>query len=225
MLFLFLQILFVILAYLIGSIPFGIVISKSIKGIDIRTQGSKNVGTTNVLRVVGLKCALLVLVFDMLKGSIFVIISSILINKNVINNSNSLIIIPTIFYGLAGFLGHTFSVYLKFKGGKGVATAAGVILFYKPLLFCIALIVFSVVLIISKYVSLSSIISTFACFIISIFINIPSFDYWMILTLFIFFSLILFLHRSNIKRIINKQESSINFKSFKNKDEPTFIVK
>lgn len=141
------EILFVLCAYLIGSIPTGLLLARAFGGVDIRTQGSGNIGATNVYRTLGRKVGILTLVGDCLKGLLPVLAAKWL-------GMPELWVAAV---GLAAFLGHIFPVFLGFKGGKGVATALGVFLAASPLAVLAALGVFVVVLVAWRYVSLASI--------------------------------------------------------------------
>ena len=141
------ELIFVFFAYLVGSIPTGLLLAKAFAGVDIREAGSGNIGATNVYRTLGRKVGLLTLVGDCLKGLIPVAAAYALGFTT-----------PWIaLIGLAAFLGHVYTVFLGFKGGKGVATALGVFLAVSPLAVLGALVVFSLVLFKWRYVSLASI--------------------------------------------------------------------
>jgi len=140
-------IIFVICAYLVGSIPTGLLLAKGLGGVDIRETGSGNIGATNVYRTLGRKVGLLTLVGDCLKGLVPVLIAGLI--------GMSALWVSLI--GLSAFLGHVYTVFLGFKGGKGVATALGVFLAVSPLSVLSALAVFSLVLYKWRYVSLASI--------------------------------------------------------------------
>lgn len=134
-------------AYCIGSIPTGLLLAKALGGVDIRTKGSGNIGATNVYRTLGRKIGLLTLVGDCLKGLLPVLAAKAL----------QLPVGWIALIGIAAFLGHIFPIFLRFKGGKGVATALGVFLAISPLAVLGALVIFIVVLVSRKYVSLASI--------------------------------------------------------------------
>ena len=134
----FLQLLFIFLAYFIGSIPFGFLIGK-MKGVDLRKEGSGNIGATNCGRVLGKKYAVIVFLLDVLKGFIFVFLFRF---KFI---SPQYMVISPLLYGLLAALGHSYSIYLNFKGGKAVATSCGMILGFSPALFLIIFIAFFVV--------------------------------------------------------------------------------
>lgn len=225
------QIAFLILAYILGSIPWALVISKLTKGIDIREYGSKNMGATNAFRVLGFKWGLLVFFLDALKGGVIVF----LMDKNIFNfdYENFSFIIHPLIYGIAAFLGHLFPIFTKFKGGKGMSTAAGIVLFYSPLTFLIGLVAFLLTVGISKYVSLGSCLTCLSCLIASlIFSDSSSYlsnhllraDIYFIVIL-IFINIFIFVkHIPNFKRIVNKTESKVNFKALRNSAEPAFII-
>ena len=182
-----------IVSYLSGSIPFGLILTKIFLNKDLRKIGSKNIGATNVLRTGNKKVAGLTLFLDISKGII-----PILITKEYFTD---LIYLSS----LAAFLGHIFPIWLKFKGGKGVATYLGIIFilsFNLGVIFCVSWILISVV---SKYSSLSSILSTMIVFLVSFLNN----NFELTSYLFITFIIILFTHRQNIIRIKNKSEDKI----------------
>lgn len=142
-------ILLIALAYFLGSLPNGLYVAK-FKGVDIRNQGSKNTGATNVFRVMGAKFGIFVLVLDALKGFLPLIIA-----EKLGVEGNILVLI-----GVIAVIGHTFSPFLNFKGGKGVATSLGIFLYLAPIPMLITLVMFIVVVGISKYVSLGSILAS-----------------------------------------------------------------
>lgn len=138
----------IFLAYLLGSIPTGLLLGKAY-GIDVRTEGSGNIGATNLYRTVGRKVGIITLLGDTLKGVLPVL---------AVKCSN-LPVEYAAWVGLAAFCGHVFSVFLKFRGGKGVATALGVFLALSPVAVGIALMVFALLMLIWRYVSLGSIVA------------------------------------------------------------------
>jgi acyl phosphate:glycerol-3-phosphate acyltransferase len=193
-----LSILFIVIAsYLIGSIPFGFVFSKIFSNVDVRTIGSGNIGATNVLRAAGKKAAILTLLADTLKGLLPVLIVQHLFNADM----------ATVLSGVAAILGHNFPVYLKFKGGKGVATSFGVILAISPWLGLISLIAWLVSAFLWRYSSLSALIA-FACYPALTFMVSSSAKSYQALSLFIF-AMIYYRHRENIKRLIAGTEPKI----------------
>lgn len=183
-----------ILSYLIGSIPFALIIGKTFFDIDIRNHGSGNIGTTNTFRILGKKAGIIVLILDFLKGMIPVYIA-MLVNTE----------LPLILVGLCAALGHVYSIFLKFKGGKAVATGAGVILAVQPLIFLVLLTAFLITLYIFKYVSLGSIVGVTTLFILSLFTDDLTFK---LVSLFLLI-IIIYKHLSNIKRIMNKTEPKV----------------
>lgn len=183
-----------ILSYLIGSIPFALIIGKTFFDIDIRNHGSGNIGTTNTFRILGKKAGIIVLILDFLKGMIPVYIA-MLVNTE----------LPLILVGLCAALGHVYSIFLKFKGGKAVATGAGVILAVQPVIFLILLTAFLITLYIFKYVSLGSIVGVTTLFILSLFTDDLTFK---LVSLFLLI-IIIYKHLSNIKRIMNKTEPKV----------------
>ena len=181
------------LSYLLGSVPFGLILTKIFLNKDLRKIGSKNIGATNVLRTGNKLIAALTLIFDITKGVIPVLFTKEYFTDLVYLSS------------LAAFLGHIFPVWLKFKGGKGVATYLG-ILFVLSLnlsfIFCISWIIISLV---TKYSSLSSIMSALIIFMFAFLNN----NFELTSYLFITFIIILYTHRQNIVRIKNKSEDKI----------------
>lgn len=203
-------ILLLIASYFLGSIPWALIVSKIFKGIDIRDYGSKNMGATNVLRVLGFKYGIVVFILDACKAGF--IISLFTCGLLDYQAKWMVIQIHPLIYGLIAVLGHMFPVFANFKGGKGVACCAGIILAYNPFLFLIIFASFILVLIISKYVSLGSIIASIVALICSFFFKTNgSFDWVLICTITICAAFIIIRHRSNIKRIINKTENKFEF--------------
>ena len=179
-------------SYLLGSIPFGLVLTKIFLKKDIREIGSGNIGTTNVLRTGKKSLAVTTLMLDLLKGY-FSIIITFTYFENLISYS-----------ALICFIGHIFPVWLKFKGGKGVATYLGVLLALSYKFFLIFGITWLILSFLFRYASLSSIISSLIVFIYSYFF-INNFS----LILFIFFIIIVYTHRENIVRLKNSEENKI----------------
>jgi len=201
-----------IVAYLLGSIPFGFVIGK-LKGVDIREHGSKNIGTTNTGRVLGNKYAIITYILDTFKGFLLVF----LFRFHIIP-SEYCFLSPMI-YGLCAILGHTFSIYLGFKGGKAVATSGGVILGYCPWLLVVGLALFFVVTYLSSYVSLGSLISASIITIFVIVLTIIGYDPFFKKEMDIYFAIvasiallvIYFRHLNNIKRLYHHEEAKIKW--------------
>ncbi|MBN1327823.1 MAG: glycerol-3-phosphate 1-O-acyltransferase PlsY [Candidatus Cloacimonetes bacterium] len=196
---------FILLGYLIGSIPFSYLTGMIFRRVDIRKHGSRNVGATNVLRVLGWKYGLIALLLDVGKG----ILAIFLLQKSIANPASLTLILT----GLAAILGHMFPIFLKFKGGKGVATSAGVFFYLVPLTSLAALIVFICTVIISRYVSLGSLLAALTLFLIQLHTNIKNgfsepelFGFVTITVIFIFIG-----HRSNIRRLLTGSENRIRF--------------
>ncbi|WP_020008257.1 glycerol-3-phosphate 1-O-acyltransferase PlsY [Salinicoccus albus] len=185
-----------VIGYLIGATPFSLLIGKWFYKIDLREHGSGNIGTTNTFRVLGKKAGIIVLIFDMMKGFIPVLIAILL-------EVDFHVFLP----GLSAALGHVYPIFLKFRGGKAVATSAGAVLAYHPLMFFILLAIFLLTLKLGKMVSLSSIICAVLFFILSLIF----WDPLLIGLSFIISIVIIVRHRSNIKRIIDGTESKITF--------------
>lgn len=202
-----------ICAYLIGSIPWGWLLGK-MKGIDIRKYGSKNIGATNTGRVLGIKYAIITYILDTLKGAIFVFLF-----RYRIIPAKYMLFSPLI-YGIASVLGHTFSIYLKFTGGKAVATGSGILLGFCPLLYLGSLIIFFITLLIKRYISLASLVSASFSFVSTIIITIifgkinfnPSITYNLFfpITTLIVFTIIWIRHKTNIYRLKHNSESTID---------------
>jgi len=180
-------------SYLLGSIPFGLIITKIFLGKDIRKVGSGNIGTTNVLRTGKKSLAAATLLFDVLKGYF-----SILITYNYFND---LIYLSA----LICFIGHIFPIWLKFKGGKGVATYLGVILGISLNLGIVFGVTWIVIALIFRYSSLSSILSSMSVWIYSIFFANEMQSYFS----FLLFVIIFFTHKENIIRLKNSKETKI----------------
>ena len=189
------QILFISIAYLIGSLSFGIIISKSLKLSDPRTIGSKNPGATNVMRTGSKLAAILTLFGDVLKAT-FVVTVAMLFNLNDLELMQ---------VTLAVLIGHTYPVYYKFKGGKGVATALGILLASNWILAISVVFIWLVIFSIWRYSSLAAITASLSLPIISYCINDTS---YILLTNVLITALIIFNHNSNIKNLIKGIEPS-----------------
>jgi acyl phosphate:glycerol-3-phosphate acyltransferase len=199
-------IIIIVLCYLIGSIPTSIIVGKLLKGIDIREHGSGNAGGTNVFRVLGWKPGVFVMVFDAFKGFAATFwISQIAISAISIGPE-----LVQIIAGIAAIIGHIWTVFARFKGGKGVGTAAGMLLALYPWALLICVLVFGTVLFFTKIVSISSITAAVTLpVVLSIFRFGYDKDFALSLYVFGFFAaaLIVFTHRSNIKRLLNGTEN------------------
>ncbi len=194
-----------LVAYLLGSIPVGLLVARLFYKKDIRTEGSGNIGATNALRILGTKVGLAVMALDMLKGIIAVLLAG-----HFFETAHPMVSIC----GLLAILGHIFPIWLKFKGGKGVATAGGVFLALAPLSLLIALISFVLIVAKTRYVSLGSILGAII-FGLSILIQqiFSSQINWALLALAgIVILMIIVKHRQNIQRLMQGQENKISFK-------------
>lgn len=192
--------LIIISCYLLGSIPFGYIVGKLFKKVDIRELGSGNIGTTNVFRILGPSLASLVLIGDIGKG----ILSIYLVQYLGIDN----LLILTI-AGLAVICGHDWSLFLGFKGGKGIATTFGVVFALNPTISILALVIWGVVVITTRYVSLASIFAVISIFIFTVLFKQP---YEYIVFSAIILVLGIFNHKDNIKRLKSKKERKIGEK-------------
>ena len=167
-------IIMAIIAYLIGSINFSVIISKKVAGFDVREKGSGNAGTTNMLRAVGKKAAAVTLICDVLKGVVAIGIAIIL--GNIVKDINRELLIQVA--GIAVVLGHTFPVFFGFKGGKGVATSLGILLLSNWQIGLICLVFGIVLIILTRMVSLGSCAAAVLFPVLTLFIN----DHYTVLT-------------------------------------------
>ena len=192
--------LIIISCYLLGSVPFGYIVGKLFKKVDIREYGSGNIGATNALRILGPSLASLVVIGDIGKG----IFSIYLVQYLNIDN----LLILTI-AGLAVICGHDWSIFLGFKGGKGIATTLGVVFALNPTISILALIIGGVVVITTRYVSLASIFVVISIFIFTILFKQP---YEFIIFSALIMILGIFKHKENIQRLKSKKERKIGEK-------------
>ena len=198
-----------IIAYAIGSINFSVIFSRKFAGFDVREKGSGNAGTTNMLRSVGKKAAIITLICDILKGVVSILIA-LAIGYFVKDVDKSILV------QLAGFFavfGHTFPIFFEFRGGKGVATALGVILLTNWQIGLICLVFALCLMLLTKMVSLGSIMAAILFPILTIFIheNYLASGNYIILGLALGL-LVVFNHRSNLKRILEGNENKLSFK-------------
>lgn len=210
---------FLLLSYLLGSIPFGLLIGKTFKGIDIRSAGSKSTGATNTMRLLGWRFGLLTLFLDSIKGIIVIVIVRYILNDYYMIKLFNYNIEILGLYGIAAVLGHVFSIYIGFKGGKAVATSYGILMILTPLTGLAATIVFALIVKFTKYVSLASIVTSLLVFVISLFgIFIKDVDYIRLVrietlvTYMVLVSIIYIRHKTNIERLQNGTENKINIK-------------
>lgn len=207
-------IIIAIIAYLIGSINFSILISKKKAGYDIRQKGSGNAGTTNMLRNLGKKYAAITLICDVLKGVVAIGIAIIV--GNILGDTNKALLVQIA--GVAVVIGHTFPIFFGFKGGKGVATSLGILLMTNWQLGLICLVFALVLMALTRVVSMGSIAAAILYPILTLFVGgghyiVESrglgngyFIYSVILAIIVIFN-----HRENIKRILSGTENKISF--------------
>ena len=184
-------IVYLIITYLLGSIPFGLIISK-LFGKDIRKEGSGNIGATNVTRVLGKKAGILVLISDMLKGFLPIYIAKYIFDTKLIS-----------LLAIASVIGHCFSIFLKFKGGKGVATAIGVLLALSSKTALIVIMFWLGVFLVSGYVSLASMLSASISWVV---INFIENNIYYTYVAFIIGLIIILKHKDNLDRLLKGTE-------------------
>lgn len=185
-----------IIGYLLGSIPSGVLIGKTFYGKDVRNYGSGNMGTTNTFRVLGKKAGIIVLLMDSLKGSLAALLPYIFHS-----NANALLI------ALSAILGHVFPIFAEFKGGKAVATSAGALLVYNWKFFLLAWAIFLITILITSMVSMASMIGFTLITIVSFFFGDPILtSVAFVLTIFVYIR-----HWKNIERIKNGTENMVPF--------------
>lgn len=183
------------LAYVVGSIPFGVVVGKVFYGVDVREHGSGNVGTTNVFRVLGKKAGAVVMVLDILKGYVPAAIAAALFTPW-----------AAIVVAAAPVLGHMYSIFLKGKGGKGIATGAGVVLALVPLAFAIIFTTWLVLILVTRYVSVASLVAALLVPVLTIVFNEPlPYEIAGVLVAI----LVWWAHRGNIQRLLAGEEHRV----------------
>ncbi len=204
--------LFVLLGYLLGSIPFGLILANLIGRTDVREQGSGNIGATNVSRVAGPLAGILTLVMDTAKGAV-----SVLLAARFSDNASS----AMMFAGLAALLGHCFPVWLQFKGGKGVATALGVFLALSPAAALAALFLFVLAVSFWRYVSLGSLAATAAMPMLIYFLWAPGHAPPLVITLGTLFAcvLIFYKHDANLQRLLDGTEPKYTLDKSQDQDQ------
>ena len=205
-------IIIAIIAYLIGSINFSVIISKRMAGFDVREKGSGNAGTTNMLRSIGVKAAVITLLCDILKG-VVVILIAILIG-NIVDGLDDALLVQLA--GIFVIIGHTFPIFFGFKGGKGIATSLGVLLMINWQIGLICLVFALILMAITRMVSVGSIAAAILFPVLVVFIGqnyIVPVNKWSYLIFSILIAiLVLFNHRENLKRIFTGKENKISFK-------------
>ena len=203
-----------VIAYLLGSISFSVIISKKMAGFDVREKGSGNAGTTNVLRSVGKKAAILTLICDVLKGVLAVLVAYIA--GNIVKEGVDRALLIQI-AGLLVVVGHTFPIFFGFKGGKGIATALGVLLITNWNIGLICLVFALVLMALTKMVSLGSIS---AAILFPVLILLMPHTAYLVDGNYIIYgiliaALVIFNHRANVKRLLTGTENKIDFKKIK----------
>jgi glycerol-3-phosphate acyltransferase PlsY len=215
----------IILSYLVGSIPTSIIVSKAVRGIDIREHGSGNAGGTNVMRVLGWKHGLLVMLLDALKGVIAVVLIARLHYGNIpFQNATPFddFTLVQIIAGISAVIGHIWTVFAGFRGGKGIATALGMLAMIITVDILVAIGIFIIVVTISRYVSLGSILGAIAVPLTLIIrenvfnVNIPSYNTLLPFVIAVAM-LVIFTHRKNVVRLINGNEHKISFSKKRNR--------
>ncbi len=186
----------IIVSYLLGSIPSGLIIGKTFHGIDIREHGSGNLGATNTFRILGIKAGIVVTLMDILKGTLATALPMWFAPE-----------LHPLIAGLFAVVGHMFPVFASFKGGKAVATSGGVLLCYEPIMFLFIFGVFFITLYSSKYVSLSSMVAAVSAVIFALITK----DLALIVIVFLLAGFVIYRHRSNIDRIRKKTEPKIKW--------------
>ena len=201
-------ILFVLLAYLTGAFPSAVWVGKTFYNTDVREYGSGNAGATNTFRVLGKGAGIPVLLMDIFKGWLSISYVNFISNADAL--SPELFFENQLAFGIAAVIGHLFPIYTGFRGGKGIATMLGLLIGLQPFAALFSFIVFVVVSLISKYVSLASVIASFAFPIFVILISDSTNDF---LNLFAIFVPILSLitHQKNIERLVRGEETKIKF--------------
>jgi glycerol-3-phosphate acyltransferase PlsY len=199
------EIILIILAYIIGSIPTAVWVSKSVFGIDIRDYGSGNAGATNSFRVLGTKWGSFVMLIDVTKGviatSLYILIPYYLTNE--LARTNFMIAL-----GMVAVLGHIFPIFANFRGGKGVATLLGMALAIQPLVALICLVVFLITLLSTRFVSLSSMLAGVAFMVLILFIFNEKETIYRLFAIIVAMMVVV-THQKNITRLINGTENKV----------------
>jgi glycerol-3-phosphate acyltransferase PlsY len=202
-------------AYLLGGIPWALVVGRHVYGIDPRDHGSGNLGATNVYRVLGAKAALATLVLDAAKGALAVVVAGLLVSGSAYSVATHQWV--QVLAMLAAVLGHTYSPFIGFKGGKGVATSAGALFVITPLAALICLIVFMGVVAIWRMVSLGSVV--LAVIFPVLVLLLYSGNRPLVVVIFALAALVLWNHRGNVARIARGEERKVSWSQFGGGDE------
>lgn len=199
-----------VIAYLLGSIPFSIILGKRIKGIDVRDHGSGNPGGTNSIRWLGRKIGLWVIFLDALKAGLVVLLVNLGVFDNLANELGVELLNP-LAYGVAAAYGHVFSIYIRFKGGKAVAATVGIMVAFNIVYALIMMAVFFITLRIWKYVSVSSTTAVFTCLLIALFYEGVYLGAWGMLPFAVLlFALVAIRHRTNFIKIKLGTETKVS---------------
>lgn len=209
-------VLVALVAYLVGSVSGAILISKAMGAGDIRNEGSKNAGTTNMLRIHGKKAAVLTLIIDILKG-VFAVLIGIVIDYFVIKSgeyqNSTNVLVDSMKYVASVFvvLGHDFPIYFGFRGGKGVATAIGAILMLDWKIGLILIVASIIIMAVSRYVSLGSVIGAFVYpfIVLAFMLGKNSFSISYFVSSIVLALLVILKHHTNIKRLVNGNENKL----------------
>lgn len=205
-----------VLSYLLGSLNFGVILSKRLEHDDVREHGSGNAGTTNMLRNYGKGVGALTILGDMLKVMVAIIIAKLIISNNELStiqlfSENTNIILKS-YAGIFAVIGHIFPCYFGFKGGKGVATSGGMVFMIDWRIALILLAMFFIVVLLTKYVSLGSLVMAvfYPVFMFIFYKSVP-----LTIIAGVFMLIVIIAHRGNIKKLINHNENKISLKSKK----------
>ena len=197
--------LFIVISYLVGSIPVAVWIGKKCRGIDIREHGSQNAGATNTFRVFGKKLGWIVLLLDVTKGFVASTLPLFIAD----NYSENQLLLFQLVTSLACIIGHVFPIFAQFRGGKGVASSLGIIIGINPVSAAISLGIFMIIFLLFKFVSLGAIVTAISYPFVSFFLVKEDTHVMIIFSILLGF-LIIISHRKNIKRLINGEESRMN---------------
>ena len=204
------KILFIVLSYIIGSIPFGLLLGK-LKNVDLTKTGSNNIGASNATRVLGKKMGFLTYLLDLLKGALFVFLFRYEILPR------DFMVISPLLYGVIATIGHSYSIFIGFKGGKGVSTGFGAVFAYLPIILFVAIPIFLLMIKKTKIASIGSLVSTTFAVITAVVFTILKHDFitnrdtdiYLTIGSLLIATLIYIKHIPNIKRLINKTENKL----------------
>ena len=195
----------ILLAYLLGSIPTAVLYGKRVHGIDVRQYGSGNAGATNTFRVLGKRAGTIVLMIDMLKGAMAASLAHALFRLQAIPADR--LIEFQLLLGIIAIVGHIFPIYTRFKGGKGVATLLGMMLAIQPVVALLCVVIFLIILMATKYVSLGSLLATLCFPLLLLLRPFQTGEPLLIAFGFVMFTLLAITHQKNIRRLLNGNES------------------